>query len=122
MKVEERNAAAPSVRADNSSFYAKKGARREVVTGGGDLISAIVNGDVSLDAVPEAEMSPELQALSAAERDAHIAEKSAERSALEAEMADLVQKRDAYIAAEAKTATGDSFDASVKELLAEQLN
>ena len=120
-KVAERSSASASVRADNSSFYAKKGAKREAVTGGGDLIADIANGEVTLDAVPEAEMSTEMQAMPEADRKIFIETKTAERTELEKEMAALVEQRDAYIAENAPKTEGDSFDVSVKRSLAEQL-
>lgn len=120
-KVAERNAASPAVRADNSSFYAKKTSKREAVTGGGDLISDIANGDVALDAVPVTEMNAEMQAMSETERAALIETKAAERSALEQEMAALVTQRDTYIAEQTSDGEPDSFDVSVKRSLAEQL-
>ena len=122
-KVAERNAAAPAVRADNSSYYAKKTSRKEAVTGGSDLISDISNGDIALEAVPEADLNAEMQGMSAPEREAYVQETLKARKTLETEMAELVTKRDAYIA-EQQAATGgaDSFDASVKHLLKDQLS
>lgn len=122
-KVAERNAAAPAVRADNSSYYAKKTSRKEAVTGGSDLISDISNGDIALESVPEADLNAEMQGMSAPEREAYVQETLEARKALETEMAELVTKRDAYIAEQQAAAGGaDSFDASVKHLLKDQLS
>ncbi|MBK4215021.1 VWA domain-containing protein [Paracoccus caeni] len=120
-KVAERADAPASVRADNSSFYAKRGGG-EAVTGGSDLVADIESGSVSLDAVPEAELSPELRGIAAGERDAFVRQKQDERKVLEAEMADLVGKRDDFIKQESTASTGgDSFDNTVRSLLRDQL-
>ena len=121
-KLTERAAAPASVQADNSSFYAKKNGRREAVTGGSDLIADISNGDIALEAVPEADLNSDMKGMSAAERRAYVDTQLAARQQLEAEMADLVAKRDAYIAQQAAPAgSADSFDDSVKRSLKDQL-
>ncbi|MBA4492498.1 vWA domain-containing protein [Paracoccus sp. S1E-3] len=121
-KVSERATASASARADNSSYYAKKGGRREAVTGGSDLVADIANGDIALDAVPEAELSETLKGMSAAERAAHVEAQLQTRKQAEAEMVALVAKRDAYLAErQAQPGQADSFDASVKRLLKDQL-
>ncbi|AGT10701.1 vWA domain-containing protein [Paracoccus aminophilus] len=121
-KVADRKTASAEVQADNSSFYSKKSVKKEAVTGGNDMVSAVVNGDVALDKIPEADLAPELQKIPAPERKAYLDGVIAERAKLEAEMDGLVQKRDAFIASESsKTAASDSFDSSVKELLKEQI-
>ncbi|WP_207630341.1 hypothetical protein [Paracoccus xiamenensis] len=121
-KVAERATASASARADNSSFYAKKGGRREAVTGGSDLVADISNGDVALEAIPEAELNDALKGMTAPERAAHVEAQLEARKKAEAEMAALVTKRDAYLAEQqAQPGQADSFDASVKHLLKDQL-
>ncbi|RNF35431.1 vWA domain-containing protein [Paracoccus methylarcula] len=121
-KIAERAEAPASVRADNSSFYAKK-TGREVVTGGGDLVAAIDNGSITLDGVAEAELPPALRGMSTEERAAHLQQKLEERRELETELAGLVDKRDTFIAEQGADADDQSsFDKSVRVLLKEQLN
>ena len=124
-KVSDRKAASPSVQADNSSFYAKKGGKKEAVTGGNDLVSDLANGDVSLEKLPEDLMAPELKAMSAEARKAHLETQLATRQQLEAEMAKVVEARDAYLVAEAAKEAAlpasSSFDTSVKEVLKAQI-
>lgn len=121
-KLSARASAPAAVQADNSSYYAKKTSRREAVTGGGDLVADIANGDVALDSVAEAELNAEMKAMTTEERADHVRAQAEARGKLESQMADLVAKRDAYIADEsAKLGDTDSFDNSVKDLLKDQL-
>ncbi|WP_395672511.1 VWA domain-containing protein [Inquilinus sp.] len=124
-KIEQRAAAPASVQADNSGFYSKRGDRSEVVTGAGDLVADIAAGAKSLEAVPEDELPEMLKNKPAAERQAYVEQQRAERAALTAQMAELVGKRDTYIAAEqskqSATASTDSFDRAVEETLQIQL-
>lgn len=124
-KIEQRAAAPASVQADNSGFYSKRADRSEVVTGAGDLVADIAAGAKSLEAVPEGELPDVLKGKSAAERQAYVEQQRAERAALTAQMAELVGRRDAYIAAEqakqSASASTDSFDRVVEETLQIQL-
>lgn len=123
-KIDQRAAAPASVQTENSIFYNKRAGRSEVVTGAGDLVADIAAGAKSLDSVPEDELPAVLQGKSAAERQAYVDRQRAERAALTAQMAELVGKRDAYIAEQSKqgaTASTDSFDRAVEETLRVQL-
>ena len=120
-KLRSRTAMAPSVSVDNSKFYAKRKSRREVVTGAGDIVAAVRNNDVVLEDVKEEELSQEMQSLSKDERKALIQEKIAERKKLEARMAELVKKHDAFTKEAKKRAVGkkqDSFDEAVSKAIA----
>ena len=124
-KMREKAAAPASVQIENSEYYAKRKARKEVVTGGGDLIGDIVNKDVALDRIAPAELPEPLQSKSPAEQEAWIAGLAAKRKALETGMSGVMAKRDAYIAeqkaAGAPAAPADSFDEAVKATLKVQL-
>ena len=123
-KLSDRKAASAEIQADNSSYYAKKAGKKEAVTGGGDLVGDIANGEVSLDTLAEDLLPEEIKALPKPERAALIEKQIEIRKGFEAEMADLVAKRDAFLAEESakETSSGDqSFERSVKEMLQEQL-
>lgn len=123
-KLSDRKSASIEVQADNATFYSKKGGKKEAVTGGGDLVTDLANGDVTLDALPEAQLSEDLKAMPPAPRKAHLEALLASRKQLEAEMAKLVTDRDAYIAAQTANAgpvPDESFDSSVKSTLKAQI-
>jgi len=120
-KLERKLLAAPSVAIENSKFYSKRSVRKEVVTGSGDIVSAIRNKDIALDAIKRDELPRQLQSMNKTERRKYINEKIAERSALEEKMAKLVKKHDAYTLKEneklAKTKPADSFDKAVSRAI-----
>ena len=96
--------AAESV-ADRSSYLAKseKGA---VMSGRGDLVVDLMNGRAELDKLDEKKLSPELQAMAPAARQALIEQKLADRRKLQAELDALVAKRDAAVAEKMKGLAG----------------
>lgn len=120
-KMESKAAAPSSVRVDNSEFYAKRGVK-EIVTGGGDLLDDVRNGRRAIEDIEANELPEDLKGKSAAELKALVEERTAARSTLEAEMADLVKKRDAYVAAEAakQPTAEDSFDRQVEKSISAQ--
>ena len=124
-KMEEKAAAAPAVKLDNSKFYAKRALRKEVITGG-DLIGDVRNKAVELDGIAEAEMPDELRDIPKADRKAWVAERLDKRAKMEARMSELIARRDAFVVEEqAKTKTVknvDSFDRAVEDTLKAQLN
>ena len=123
-KMETKSVASDSVQVDNSTFYSKRTSKREVITGGGDLIAEIRNGDMSIDDIETKKLPENVKGMSAAERDAYIEEKLAARIELEEAMSKLVDQRDAYVADKLKSEDNDntdSFDRAVKQTLKEQL-
>lgn len=116
-KMRTKTSASAAVRVENSKFYAKRTSRKEVMTGGGDIISDIRNKDVSLGMIAKKELPKQLQSLNPAEQKAYIAKKIGERSLLEKEMSALVKKHDAYTAKKTKEMAGkepaSSFDRAV---------
>jgi Mg-chelatase subunit ChlD len=124
-KMREKAASAPSVKLDNSKYYSKRATTKEVITGGGDLIADVRNKRVDLDKIDDKEMPDELKAKPKPEREAWISAKLDARKKLEAHMADLIAKRDAFVAEQAKsskTTATDSFDRVVEDTLKVQLN
>lgn len=121
-KLETRAAAPATVQVDNSEFYSKRSAR-EIVTGGGDLLDDLRNKVKSIDQIPADELPEELRAMSKDELEASVAEKTQARQKLEADMSELLKKRDAFVATEAAkkpAVEGDSFDRSISEALTSQ--
>ncbi len=120
----ENVAAAPSATATDIAVYQNK-VRRGVVSTDGDLVADTAAGRVKLESVPEAELPESLQKLAPAARKAEIEKQSAERKALDAELSELVKKRDDYAAAERKkqpqNAKKDSFDQVVEDTLRMQI-
>jgi hypothetical protein len=112
--------AASSV-AERVSYNVKSG---KAVQGEGELLDAIKEGKVSLDAVKQEELPEELRKLSPAELKAHVGKKQVEREEIQKKIAELSKKRDAFIAAEreklAKEKKGDGFDTQVAKTLREQ--
>jgi Mg-chelatase subunit ChlD len=123
-KMAERKAAPSSTQIENSKYYAKR-SKKEVVTGGGDLIADVRNGTVKLDAVPERELPDNLKSMSMAERKIWVDEKLVARTELEKKMEALIAKRDAFVLdAQKKTASAsnlDSFDRAVEETIKVQV-
>ena len=123
-KVELRAAAPAAVQVDNSSFYSKRSVAREVVTGEGDLAGDIENGRQSLDKVAEADLPDALKDKTPAERQAYLDDILAKRRTVQQKLADLVKKRDAFVAAESAkpgNRKADGFDAAVQETLKVQI-
>ncbi|SDP06361.1 vWA domain-containing protein [Phyllobacterium sp. OV277] len=124
-KMETKAMAPASVQVDNSRYYSKKGGSKEVVTGGGDLVADVKNGTQKLDALKDAELPENLRGKSKEEKQAVLDQQSQERGKLEEGMAELVKKRDAYVAEQTakqdKDKGSDSFDMVVKETLRTQL-
>lgn len=125
-KMREKAAAAPSVQLENSEYYSKRTSKREVITGGGDLIGDIRNKEAELDKLDDKELPPELQSMPMEERQAWINERLNRRILLEQKIADLIAKRDANILEQSRkkpmAKAGDSFDEAVKDTLRIQLN
>lgn len=124
-KTEMAAKAAPSAASDMASYgvRASAPAARSVVTGEGDLVADVIAGRKTLAEVGRDELPSEYRDLDATKLAAAIEAKKAERSKLQSELATLVEKRDAALAAEkAKTSTGkDGFDRVVEETVRRQV-
>lgn len=117
-------AAAPSSTATDIAVYQNK-VRKGVVSTDGDLVADTASGRVKLESIPDAELPEPLQKLPLAARKAEVEKQSAERKALDDQLAALVQKRDAFVAAERTKrpadAKKDSFDQVVEDTLRSQI-
>lgn len=123
-KARMYEAAPPAASADMSSYVSKSKGGGAVVTGGGDLVLDSREGRVKLESLPKEQLPAEMQTMSPAEQEAYLKGKAAERETLARELAELVQKRDAYVRDEEKKAPKgpeDSFDAGVKRTLEKQM-
>ncbi len=124
-KMSEKAAAPSSVKIDNSKYYSKRALKKEVITGGGDLIADYRNRTVELDKIADKEMPEELAAKPKAERQVWIQGKLDARLRLESHMAELIAKRDAFVVTEqaksSRTTASDSFDRAVEDTLKIQL-
>ncbi|PYL77196.1 MAG: VWA domain-containing protein [Verrucomicrobia bacterium] len=110
-----------SAAADRLSYNAKTG---KAVQGRGELLDALANNEVKLDAIDKKDLPKEFQELTKQEMEARIAKTRAERDSLQKEVQDLAKKRDAYIQAEnkrlAEAGKGDGFDEKVAETIHQQ--
>ncbi len=108
----------------NASRLAYNGTTEKTVQGSGELIDALKEGKIKLDAVKPRDLPDSLRKLSLDELKAHVAQQQAEREALQKRIAELVKERDVFVkaerqrlAAEKKT---DSFDEQVAQTLRAQ--
>lgn len=124
-KMNEKAAAPAAVQLDNSGYYSKRTSKKEVITGGGDLIADIANKAVELSEIDDKELPQELVGKSTDQVSAWIKTKLAERETLEIQMATQISKRDAFVSAErakiSRTNVSDSFDTAVEDTLKLQL-
>lgn len=109
----ERNKAAVAAlpaeaMADRASYLGKAATAEPglVVTGGGDLVADIISGREKAGEIDEKKLDPKLQKMPAPAREALIAQKVEERQKLQAELNDLVAKRDAEVARQMKDLEG----------------
>jgi Mg-chelatase subunit ChlD len=122
MKLAAPTTAPASVSADRAMFL---GLSSKAVTGAGDLVDAVKRGEVKVADVKNEDLSPEMQKMTPAEREALVAKNQAEREALQTKIAEVSRERQAYIDAEKKkqAAAGgkrDSFDEAVARIVADQ--
>ncbi len=124
-KTEMAAKAAPTAASDMASYNVRAAApeARTVVTGDGDLVADIAAKRTTLDKVKRDDLPSEMQSLSADKLGAAIAAKAAERKSLQSDLAKLVEKRDAVIAAKkAEKSDGkDGFDRVVEEIVRKQV-
>ncbi len=124
----ENLAAEAPVATDMASVRFKGGKANRVVTGGmsradgGDLIEDVEDGKVDLSALDEDKLPDELRELDGEARAAFVQDKIDERAALNAQMAELVAQRDAWLADEMKRRAeagegADAFDLEVRKVI-----
>ena len=124
-KLERAAAAAPASAAMRNAYkmsVAKEADVAFAVTGKGDLVQDASNPEVLKNLKP-AELPEKLQSATPEDLKKIIAEKAAERSSLNQELAKLNTQRADYLREEAKknAPVEDSFDARVRKSIARQL-
>ena len=122
-KLAERKSAPAASSADNSSYLSKRSKGKDVVTGSGDLVSDSNEGRVDLGTLKDEELPKNLRAMPKGERSKEILRLTEARNALAINMADLVKKRDGFVADKRAEApkTADSFDSVVERTLKAQV-
>ena len=120
-KQARAEAAAPAAAADRLAYNV---ATSKVVQGGGDLVDDLKDGRAKLSELKAEELPVELRGKTAEEQKAYLARQEKKRTQLQAQVAELVKKRQAYVDAEMKKAAaegkGSAFDAEVARTLKEQ--
>lgn len=89
-----------------------------------DLVDAVAEEQVALEEVDRTHLPEDLQAMSDEELAAHVAAQAARRSEIQAELAELVAEREAYVTqkrAEQGDAAADDFGTAARKALAAQL-
>ena len=122
-KVEAKQAAAEEaaapVAADRLAYNAKSG---RVVQGGGDLIDALERDLVELAKLDDDELPREMRTLDEKERQAYVQKVKGRRAQIQAQISELLKKREAFIRAARKRldSDGDGFDQQVSRIVREQ--
>jgi Mg-chelatase subunit ChlD len=116
------SAAAPAA-ASRLSYLAKAGGKLN--SGRSDLVDAVKDGLVDLDALPGDELLPaEMRGMSDTEQKTYLRQRTREREGIREEIAELGRKRDAWVRAEnerlASEGGGDGFDQEVLETIRSQ--
>jgi len=118
-KVAKAAGAPSTVAADRAAYNLASGGK--AIQGTGDLVEDFREGRVDLGRLPLKELPVELQGLSPAQRKAYVASRQAKRDTLNALLAELSEKRAAYVLKERRAAAGaDSFDTKVSEIISAQ--
>ncbi len=114
-------AAPAAASADRLAYNA---ATSKVVQGGGDLVDDLNEGRAKLSELKKDELPVELKGKTPEQQKAYLAQQEARRKQLQAQVAELVKKRQAYVDAEMKKAAADgkgsAFDVEVAKTLKEQ--
>lgn len=114
-------AAAPAAAADRLAYNV---ATAKVVQGGGDLVDDLNEGRAKLADLRKDELPAELRDKTPEQQKTYLVQQERKRKELQAQVAELVKKRQAYVDAEAKKAAaegkGSAFDAEVARTLKEQ--
>jgi Mg-chelatase subunit ChlD len=120
-------AAAPRAVASEMAGYLSRYAKQApgaAITGAGDLVADVSSGRQKLGMIKDDDLPDRLRTMPPAERQALIEQQTAKRKALNERMADLVKKRDRYVAeqrSKAPARPADSFDRAVEETLRAQI-
>jgi len=126
-KTRQYASAPAAVASEMAGYMSKRGASlaaAEAVTGAGDLVADVSAGRQKLGAVKDEDLPDQLKSMSAAQRQAEIDRRMDERKSLNTRMAELVKKRDGFVAEQRKKQPkkpGDSFDRVVEDTLRAQV-
>ncbi len=107
-----RGMAAPAAAAERAEFKSRMG-----FAASSDLIAAVENETVALKDVKADDLPEELRGLDADKREAKVAEMSAERKKLKAELDGVASQRAAWLKNQAGSRRADSFDARLVDAL-----
>jgi hypothetical protein len=107
-KVARSLRAPASAAASRLSYLAKAGGRLN--SGRADLVDAVEGGEVDLDDLSEAELPEVLRGKDRREQEVVIAERAEKRKAVQARIAQLVKKRDAYLETERERRKDEGAD------------
>ena len=107
-------AAAPAAVAKRTIFNASRAGSKNFL-GTQELVADVISGRVAMEAVKTEDLPENLQAMGPAERKAYITKKAVERQALQDEIAEWGQKRQAFIEDKVKEEGGGekSLDAQI---------
>ena len=117
-------AAAPAQASDMASYLNKRAlTTSEAVTGGGDLVSDVATGRRKLGSIKDDELPDSLRVLPPEQRAAELDRQMTQRKALNEKLAELVAKRDRFVADQRSKAAPQvsSFDRAVEETLKAQI-
>jgi hypothetical protein len=119
-EMQDKNAAKAG--AGSSTHRAVTKAGRLYSNATWDLVDAVKNSAVDLEALKVEDLPPDMQLLAPDARAGFVGERAKERHRLQTEIQVLNQKRNAYVAQvrRAKTATGDSLDTAMTQALQAQ--
>lgn len=117
-------AAAPAAAADRLRYNSMSGFGGKVVQGTGELLDAMKEGQIAFAEIKRENLPEDLRGLDEDALRRRLEATTAERANLQTQIAELGQKREAYLAAEQKrlaaSGRGDAFDTKVAEILREQ--
>ncbi len=120
-KQARAEAAAPAATADRLAYNM---ATAKVVQGGGDLVDDLKEGRAKLSDLKADELPQELRGKTPEEQKAYLARQEEKRKKLQAQVADLVKKRQAWVDTEMRKAAaegkGSAFDLEVARTLKAQ--
>lgn len=120
-KQARAEAAAPAAAADRLAYNA---ATAKVVQGGGDLVDDLKDGRAKLTDLKAEELPAELRGKTPEQQKAWLAQQEEKRKKLQAQVADLVKKRQAWVDTEMRKAAaegkGSAFDLEVARTLKAQ--
>ena len=114
-KLASRTTTSSAATADRAVYRAKSSGKKEVVTGGGDLLAEIASGAVSVDGLEEDKLTTALRAASPEKRKRIIAERSRQRAEIDTKLNDLLTRRGQFL--KEKTAAAprsDAFDTVIR--------